>query len=516
MKIRFHNVLPIVRCSFLRRRSNYRKGKDLLVVLAIMILCVRLFSTDTHFIKADNASYLNAHMYFSSIGWATTAARVDGSSSSSSIQQQQHRLLPMLEHCPSQDWNETCAEVFKRNLQILDQCLQRPSLPQCTLSCFDVSDRQNPGGSLDVIPPTPPTTTTESSSLSVNSSTTTTTNSLTKEGIWPLYDGIGQRWVEDIDYCQNVINTTQSCLQDKYRFQVDAVEKVGNNNNIDNIFHTFDAEEACAMLARYNVTDIHVVGDSLARHFAQGLAIVLSGYWDLQFDVGNPNCYGDYAFAERGCRSGVSNNPRIICDGQINLKYEGHNPRKATHVPKIQDASPSKRPGSKTLHFYGVGNHPASGQGHDMARLGILNSEQWSTLKWNEMNYPNFWGTNGYFVWLPPHYKMNIGRHDETNQRAYAFGLETHNYFSKLGGITVNTYDMTKQLSSLYSRSCPPKLNGQCLYYTRDQCDTDDDDENYHRRTFDTWDGYHYSRTINAWKAHLALYRFMLSRRTME
>jgi hypothetical protein len=162
----------------------------------------------------------------------------------------------------------------------------------------------------------------------------------------------------------------------------------------------------------------------------------------------------------------------------------------------LQDAT--NRPG-KTLHFYGIGNHPASGKHSPVERLGILNATQYQNLKWYGFDNPNFWGKDGYFVWMPPHYKLQIGRHDETNQRAHQFGIESHEFFSRNGAVTFNTFDMTRELAHFFSRS---RRGSKVQYYARETC----------KPVFDTWDGYHYSRTINVWKAHLALHRFMLSR----
>jgi hypothetical protein len=51
-----------------------------------------------------------------------------------------------------------------------------------------------------------------------------------------------------------------------------------------------------------------------------------------------------------------------------------------------------------------------------------------------------FWGKEDYLIWIPPHYKLRIGRNDEFNDRALRFLKESHEFFEQWGAATLNTY----------------------------------------------------------------------------
>jgi hypothetical protein len=85
----------------------------------------------------------------------------------------------LLEHCPLQDPNETCASLFSLNPDILRECQADPSLPECTLNCFDVPNPNHPEASFGVIP-------------------TLLENTTKDSQFWPPY-GTGQ-WIQDMEY----------------------------------------------------------------------------------------------------------------------------------------------------------------------------------------------------------------------------------------------------------------------------------------------------------------------------
>lgn len=58
---------------------------------------------------------------------------------------------------------------------------------------------------------------------------------------------------------------------------------------------------------------------------------------------------------------------------------------------------------------------------------------------------------------------------------------------------------MTQELARFFSRK------GAEDYYLRNRYGTC-------QKAMDTFDGYHFARTVNVWKAHLALHRFLLMR----
>ena len=310
--------------------------------------------------------------------------------------------------------------------------------------------------------------------------------------LWPPIDqGV---WIEDHEYCLTHANTTMNCFLDKYRFHLQ--EGQGRHN-----FQTRSSQQACDLLHKHNISDISLIGDSLIRHLAMGLILVLEDDWNRNFDPGRTDCSGDRAFQEKSCRMSIFD--MQVCHDPdtkkaIHFKFQGHNPRKEIHTPPILPGGGK----GKTLHVYGVGNHPATGGHSNAKRLGILNVEAYNSTKWKAFQENEFWGKGDYLLWLPPHFKMSIGRADENNQRALQFMKESHGFFSKMGAATLNTYSMTKAATRFLYRASlsPPNAtqDNKHGYFSRETCEP----------ISDTWDGYHYTRTINVWKAHLVLDRF--------
>jgi hypothetical protein len=159
---------------------------------------------------------------------------------------------------------------------------------------------------------------------------------------------------------------------------------------------------------------------------------VLEDDWNLNFDSRRTDCSGDDAFQGKSCRMDkldmqVCHDPET--GRTIHFKFQGHNPRAEKHTPPILRGGGK----GKTLHLYGVGNHPATGRHSNVERLGILNMEAYKSTKWKTFQEKEFWGQGDYLLWLPPHFKMNIGRADENNQRALQFMKESHGFFFKNG-----------------------------------------------------------------------------------
>jgi hypothetical protein len=243
------------------------------------------------------------------------------------------------------------------------------------------------------------------------------------------------------------------------------------------------------------------------------LIVILKG--DLDPDFGPKNCAHGLAFSEfKDCRvngagAGVMMSvcPRTETSiagmsntDAINVRFQDNNPNNKIHVPRIESVTGR----GKTLHIYGVGNHPPDGDRSAYGRLGTLNVTAWKDKKWNQqMNEPFFWGAGHYFIWVPPHFKFSIGRPDESNQRGLRFLKESHDFFASLEAPTLNTYTLTEQAMPFFCRKCDPtkpfpNILHECKYYERGTCEL----------TGETWDGFHYGRAMNVWKAHLALQMF--------
>ena len=381
--------------------------------------------------------------------------------------------------CSFDSLQMTCAWKLAKNEGILSQCKQDPFLPQCDLNCIDGATQEFPGASFDVLIHEDE----KSRAMKLEERLLGDDKLQGRDRMWPPLGSNGQ-WIDDPRYCDTVKNTTGACLFGKYRYVWD--EK-WNRPTI------WTKEDACQLLKSRNVTRIRVVGDSLLRHLSQGLVIVLKGDYDYQF--GHKGCVGDRAFSEKGCRgfgvTSVCYNDESKKSGGISIAYLEREP--ATW--KLGSASRFRSSHARTLFFYGAGNHPATAQHGLNERYGILNATEYLDGRWSVLQ-SQFWGPFNYFVWVPPHYKLRIGRSDETNQRVYQFLVDSHNFFQFLGARTLNAFDMTRAMASFFSFDDSAKK-----FYFRETC----------QETLETWDGFHYNRTVNLWKAHLALHQFQSS-----
>jgi hypothetical protein len=379
-------------------------------------------------------------------------------------------------HCVNVD-NMTCASHYEKYPDWMNQCNQNPNLGQCQFDCWD-------GEAPDAYQ----NTTLRESQVDAARFNYSSLVSDPLSSLWPPIDK--GEWIEDHEYCLAHANTTSNCLMDKYRFHL---QDQGRNT-----FETRSGQQACDLLHKHNISDISLIGDSLIRHLAMGLIMVLEDNWDRVFHRRKKACKGDVAFTEKGCRMTAFN--MQVCRDQksgrsIHFKFQQHNPREEVHTPPILREGGD----GKTLHVYGVGNHPATGQQSNTERLGILNVEAYKSTKWITFQEKEFWGKGDYLLWVPPHFKMKIRRADSSNQRALQFMKESHDFFSKLGASTLNTYSMTKAATRfLYRGSLPPNATlDMQRYFSRETC----------QPITDTWDGFHYARTINLMKAHLVLER---------
>jgi len=407
-------------------------------------------------------------------------------------------ILPLCLRIDKPTW--TCAHIFSKKPSLLTECLANPSASQCNLNCQDVRYLYHPQGSMGIIR-------SDSGNQTEHQKRQQSVLDQPPKNLWPpLARG---DWFRDEGYCQSVQNTTGHCLYDIYRYVV--LDEPSSNH-----FHTkasdasnnasllrgspvpqWTASNACRLLHQRNISEIHFVGDSLVRNSEQGMATVLNGDLDFVFSQRKKECYGEYAFYGYECRS-IKTSPGGFCNGSVSLSFSGTNPRSSSHIPAFPLPLVNKNVTGKQLIIYGVGNHPANrDRKGKMDRGGILNSQRYKKTKWSAfINQSYFWAPpsededkDAYLIWMPPHYKIRIGRTDETNQRSWNFGLETHDWFQSLGSLgTVNTYDLTYSVSKFVSS------NGED-YFSRLTCN----------RTTLTADGYHYNRLINVWKGHMIL-----------
>ncbi|KAL3937235.1 MAG: hypothetical protein SGBAC_007623 [Bacillariaceae sp.] len=397
--------------------------------------------------------------------------------------QAQNKVLPS---CAFETVNQTCAWRFAKNTSILFDCKQNPFLSQCDLNCFDARTQQYPVASFGVLE------TEEKKQPIANKaehellSATDNDKLQGSDRLWPPL-GSGGHWVEDKMYCETANNTVGACLFGKHRYAWNS------NGDMPTIW---TKEEACQLLKSKNLTRIQLIGDSLIRHLAQALVILLKGDYDFQF--GHKDCFGDRAFSEKGCRgfgvTSVCYDDEAKKRGGISIKYDIPEPMN-WRIPALEAAPHFRSSRGSTLFFYGIGNHPATAQHTLQQRYGILNATEYLHRRWGMLK-SQFWGPSNHLVWVPPHYKLQIGRTDETNQRVYQFLIGSHNFFQSLGARSLNTFDMTRTMASFFSFD-----NTSKQFHFRETCNP----------SLETWDGFHYSRTVNLWKAHLALHQFQSS-----
>lgn len=216
--------------------------------------------------------------------------------------------------------SRTCSKIFAQDPNLARDCIQRPNLEKCNLKCADYPEPENK-------------TIDDENHVCENRHPT----------FWPPLDR-GQ-WVDDPVYCARFQATPQACVLGKYRWKLSACDQ----------FETFDRQSACSLLWEHNISDILVAGDSLMRNLWHSLILVLSG--DSEFDVnGDEACRGATGFAQRRCRAGDGAMFPLCFQNStettIQVKYLSAKPY---GPPPLIEPVPNR---GKTLHLYGIGNHP--------------------------------------------------------------------------------------------------------------------------------------------------------------
>jgi hypothetical protein len=229
--------------------------------------------------------------------------------------------------------------------------------------------------------------------------------------------------------------------------------------------------------------------------------MVLSGSYHDSFGMGD-RCSGSASFYEKSCLF-PGDKVLYTCPGNsVELIYGKHKVLQDESYSLATSPSVDYR---KTLFVYGVGNHPTRAPARD--RYGILNASAYREERWDDhYGTPSFWGSPHHFVWVPPHYKMSVGRADETNGRILQFLVDSARFFAEQGAHTLNTYSLTEASSQHLCRSCdPPDAFVDALRSCRYFATTSTRTAAACEPTVETWDGFHYGRDINIMKANLLL-----------
>jgi hypothetical protein len=267
--------------SLLRRPAS----QHLLVALIVLATAAQY---------ANSGRYLGR--YLSEDNWMVLVDRPPNATNGVSSQNK---------HCVNVD-NMTCAIHDENHPDWMNECNQSPDLPQCQLGCYDAA------------PDAYQHTALRESQVDAASS------NLMSDPFHSLWPPIDQgEWIEDHEYCLAHANTTRNCFLDKYRFDL---QVQGRKN-----FETRSGQQACNLLHNHNISDISLLGDSLIRHLAMGLILVLNDDWNRNFDPRRKDCSGDYAFQEKGCRMSLFD-MQVCHDPEtgrtIHFTFQQHNPRK--------------------------------------------------------------------------------------------------------------------------------------------------------------------------------------------
>jgi hypothetical protein len=419
-----------------------------LIAFTAMLLVVVL--TRVAFVSSD----LDRIQAYSAVDWEVFSAPVPNISGGGLPLMKQRMSQPACDRCNHS--SSMCSDLRAERTSLAFECLLNPSLSQCDYQCTDIPS------SSDIVLPE---------------------ELADSNMMWPSMNN-GQ-WTTDPEYCRKYQNTSQTCLFDKYRW-ADGGD-----------FSSFSPQGACHILHEHNISDLVIVGDSLGRHMWQGMMMVLSGDFNYIF-VSSPVCQGETAFLSHKCRGNGKEHdfmcPHPQTNQTVSVSFTASNPRRRG------ESFPEERHWGHTLTIYNVGNHPPTGKHDPVSRLGIYNVSQYRQYKWYAMK--KSYGRD-VFLWVPPHFRISVGRHDESNERGLQFLLESHAFFAYLHTPTINLYRFTREAVKFFCRSPVSSFRHQDQFFERENC----------RGTLETWDGFHFGRVINIWKAHMVLHGFRMQRK---
>ena len=295
---------------------------------------------------------------------------------------------------------------------------------------------------------------------------------------------------------------------------------------------------ACTVLARKNITEVTMIGDSLLRHVFLAMNLVMKE--QLGYDV-KPGCKASDAFIDGDCSNGVVRHvvqyPVTWCNGTVvgrfvdRRKYGEPTPGRRAYGPDGTAIAArdlpfaSVRPNELVLHTVGV--HPLlrnESTDFNNATMKKIYKFTYSYWAWRaKLDFPaqrHYWWTrpckqrqrvlakhnlSGRVIWIPPHFKVAVGRYDESNERSHNFSQESAHFFqNECGGIpTLDFEEPTRAAARLVCR--PSRCDGpigdytaqkKCKLVVRDTCED---------ATHITHDGFHWGQAVNVLKAQLLL-----------
>jgi hypothetical protein len=232
----------------------------------------------------------------------------------------------------------------------------------------------------------------------------------------------------------------------------------------------FSQINACNNIKKRGVKKIIFVGDSFVRHAYEAFLNILTGdfltgAYDSKDQV-PPVCIGDGQFEESICRHHVTGGKIVCGDVVVSLYYGGW--------PRITDVLPQ----SPNVIIWGVGNHPIDGNystRHGVYNASIVASEVLLPMCHNEIVQGMLRKTK--VLWLLQHFRLVDFHEDESVEKVRTYNFQTCKVMNDVCGIkSIDTWTPTFLLSHM------------------------NEAKNL------TWDGVHWSRTVNILKAHMILY----------
>ncbi|KAL1508386.1 hypothetical protein AB1Y20_004496 [Prymnesium parvum] len=406
-------------------------------------------------------------------------------------------------HCECS--HRSCEAIFAEaggEASLFRECEEDPYRKQCRVSCYD--SRSMPSRSRSQHPPR---------------------CQLTSHSLVSALSAPSSVWVEDADFCNESLDSSSTCLGNR-RWMPGQHISTGRQNSArrEHCMPRYRTrKEACSVLAKSNITEVVLIGDSLLRHLYLALNLVFSGLTSYANGV-RRGCRASDAFVDGPCGHATSN--ATWCGGVVKADFTDRRwyGGKMGHLPLIE--VPQGR-----LILHGIGSHPVIRNASiDLNNSTVKKQSGLGTYSlWayqSKQNFPaqrDFWWNStcskrqkvigqaqgrsmGQVIWIPPHFKAAIGRYDDSNDRGIRFAEETANYFEHdCGGIP--TLDFTEPTRAAAALLCRPKScenNGEMTYQRQKDCkfvvrDTCED------ASWITFDGYHWGAQINLLKAQLVL-----------
>ena len=401
----------------------------------------------------------------------------------------------------------TCNKKFDKHPNLVQECIQNPKQGTCNKRCVNLDHDIHYNDTISYITQL---IAYQDYYLRKNNYTHHTTSN----NIWPplptenyfketAKTSTISRWTDDIDYCANTSNTAVECLFHKYRYVTPGFEYPYTNN------------EACTILQDNNVSSIIVVGDSFGRHIAIAMDLILTGnnVSSLYCQSHRKECCDpDNQFASKECRG--RNHVKNLCGSNSNITIEFYPDKEVKHT-----IFPQPDPNGTTLYIYSGGNHPGNGDYTTTdGQIHKFNVDSYKSYRWgmitnastNFLRNPTTTKNDEdddnkvLFMWVPPHARIKSHNAFESNERVFDFMMESSDFFaSTAGGIqTVNTFSMALEANQRFIDLIKPK--GQSLtFVSKETCQPMD------TKSYYSYDGVHFGRIMNLWKANLILQQFV-------